>query len=170
MRRGHYIKLCTTIGNGSAHARARCLASGAMDTNKHASPCLGPEEKQAKKARLEEACEDDLYCEHVFASSQTQCLKAEYDGAVPYKHVVIDGLFRGAALRKVREQLIHAVKVDFKETDIFKVFQSGTAVPNTTTDCTPHLGDKGCLCMICLPHSAPLAIRIFTCCISYACT
>ncbi|KAF8057154.1 Ogd [Scenedesmus sp. PABB004] len=52
-------------------------------------------------------------------------LRAAHDGAAPYTHLVLRGLADEALLRRVRDEVISNVAATYKETDLFKVFQTG---------------------------------------------
>ncbi len=51
-------------------------------------------------------------------------LKAYHDQSGPYKHCVIDQLCNHEFLRKIHDELTTHVRANFKETDLFKVFQT----------------------------------------------
>ncbi|GMH35924.1 hypothetical protein BSKO_03792 [Bryopsis sp. KO-2023] len=61
----------------------------------------------------------------LFGEASVKDLRERFHNAEPYKHVAIDGVCDDAKMKVVREQLISGLKADFKETDIFKVFQTG---------------------------------------------
>ncbi|KAI3435904.1 hypothetical protein D9Q98_001962 [Chlorella vulgaris] len=52
-------------------------------------------------------------------------LKAQYEGSQPYPHCVIQDFANPDLLRKVREEIITNVQATYKETDLFKMFQTG---------------------------------------------
>ncbi|KAF8060096.1 Ogd [Scenedesmus sp. PABB004] len=52
-------------------------------------------------------------------------LRAAHDGAAPYTHLVLRGLADEGLLRRVRDEVISNVAATYKETDLFKVFQTG---------------------------------------------
>ena len=52
-------------------------------------------------------------------------LRTQHDTNGPYTHAVIDDLCKGSVMRQVHEEAKAHFKVDFKETDLFKVYQSG---------------------------------------------
>ncbi|CUS07688.1 unnamed protein product [Tuber aestivum] len=51
--------------------------------------------------------------------------RSEYASAEPYKHAVIHGLIDDSLLRKVREEVLKNVEFTPKETDIYRIHQSG---------------------------------------------
>lgn len=52
-------------------------------------------------------------------------LKAAYDSNAPYPHCVIKDICNPDLLRKVRDEIIENVEATYKETDLFKMFQTG---------------------------------------------
>ncbi|KAJ3239417.1 hypothetical protein HDU78_002846 [Chytriomyces hyalinus] len=60
----------------------------------------------------------------LLADSQRESLKKEYDASGPYHHVVIKDLVADDLLRRVRAELL-AIHATRKETDIYRVFQTG---------------------------------------------
>lgn len=52
-------------------------------------------------------------------------LRATFDASAPYTHLALRDLFNPAALRQVREEIINNLQATYKETDLFKVFQTG---------------------------------------------
>lgn len=53
-----------------------------------------------------------------------QELKKQHDESGPYLHCVIDELCPPGFLRKIHDELTNKMKANFKETDLFKVFQT----------------------------------------------
>ena len=54
-----------------------------------------------------------------------QRIVAQFQGASPYKHCVLKDVVSDARLRRVRDEIIHNIKATLKETDIYKVLQTG---------------------------------------------
>ena len=52
-------------------------------------------------------------------------LKASYAQAQPYPHVVLRDVCDPDCLRAVREEIINNIEATYKETDLFKMFQTG---------------------------------------------
>ncbi len=52
-------------------------------------------------------------------------LNAQYQAAEPYRHCVMRDLFDVSLLREVRDEIINNIQATYKETDLFKVFQTG---------------------------------------------
>jgi len=55
----------------------------------------------------------------------TKSLRASHDESGPYKHIVLDQLCTDERMRKIHNEITNNMKADFKETDLFKVFQTG---------------------------------------------
>ena len=72
---------------------------------------------------------------------QIKAKHAEYTAAAPYPHVVLRPAVDDATLKNARREAIHELRADYKETDLFKVYQ----VPHdlgTIERTAPHLADK----------------------------
>ncbi|GFR40250.1 hypothetical protein Agub_g822 [Astrephomene gubernaculifera] len=67
--------------------------------------------------------EPGIVCETVMAAAPS--LHEQYQAAVPYKHCVMKQLFSSDLLRQVRDEIINNINATYKETDLFKVFQTG---------------------------------------------
>ncbi|PNH11629.1 PKHD-type hydroxylase ofd1 [Tetrabaena socialis] len=52
-------------------------------------------------------------------------LGASYQAAKPYHHCVMHDIFEPGLLRGVRDEIINNIDATYKETDLFKVFQTG---------------------------------------------
>lgn len=48
-----------------------------------------------------------------------------YQTSQPYLHCVMTEVFDAQLLRQVREEIIHNINATYKETDLFKLFQTG---------------------------------------------
>lgn len=55
--------------------------------------------------------------------SMANALQQEYLSQGPFPHVVVRDLFQVEALRRAKRDAIEGLRADFKETDLFKVFQ-----------------------------------------------
>jgi len=72
---------------------------------------------------------------------QIKAKQSEYATATPYPHVVLSPAIDDATLKSARREAIHELRADYKETDLFKVYQ----VPHdlgTIERTAPHLADK----------------------------
>jgi hypothetical protein len=68
-------------------------------------------------------------------------LRRQHDSSGPYTHVVLKDLAEPALLRAVREEVINNVQATYKETDLFKVFQTGGARrPRESGPCVWYIG------------------------------
>jgi Rps23 Pro-64 3,4-dihydroxylase Tpa1-like proline 4-hydroxylase len=54
-----------------------------------------------------------------------QKLKKEHDSSEPYKHLVINDLCQNSMMRSIHNEVKHNMSANFKESDLFKVFQTG---------------------------------------------
>ncbi|KAI9926486.1 hypothetical protein ASPWEDRAFT_163480 [Aspergillus wentii DTO 134E9] len=61
----------------------------------------------------------------LFEPSEQQKYTEEYAQSAPYKHGVIHSLFENSLLRSVRDEIQEHLHFTEKETDIYKIFQSG---------------------------------------------
>ncbi|EFJ40470.1 hypothetical protein VOLCADRAFT_108132 [Volvox carteri f. nagariensis] len=52
-------------------------------------------------------------------------LAEQYQSAAPYNHCVMRDIFNADLLRQVRDEIINNINATYKETDLFKVFQTG---------------------------------------------
>lgn len=57
--------------------------------------------------------------------SQAALLKSQHDHASPYRHAVLKDIFDSRLLRLARDEIRNALAFTLKETDIYKVFQTG---------------------------------------------
>lgn len=62
--------------------------------------------------------------EGLLSEESMKGLKSEYQLSSPYPHGVIKGLCQPDRLRAIREEIVTNVKATFKESDIFKVYQT----------------------------------------------
>ncbi|KAJ3092935.1 oxidative DNA demethylase, partial [Physocladia obscura] len=69
-----------------------------------------------------EAHPDKVFVPGLLASAES--LHQDYIKSGPYQHIVIPKLVNDGLLRKVREELL-AIHATRKETDIYRVFQTG---------------------------------------------
>eukprot|EP00878_Enallax_costatus_P041325 GHUV01048021.1.p1 GENE.GHUV01048021.1~~GHUV01048021.1.p1 ORF type:complete len:135 (+),score=21.84 GHUV01048021.1:202-606(+) len=73
------------------------------------------------------------------ADNRTQ-LRRDHDTSGPYTHLVLKNLCDEQLLRAVRDEVIHNISATYKETDLFKVFQTGMfAVARSATHIAQHL-------------------------------
>ncbi|KAL1901853.1 putative component of NuA3 histone acetyltransferase complex [Sporothrix stenoceras] len=80
--------------------------------------------KRVKKAISPEVAKE-RFRKGLFDSSVLDSYTAEYAASEPYKHAVIHGLVDDSLLRSVRDEIRENVSFTPKETDIYKIHQSG---------------------------------------------
>jgi Rps23 Pro-64 3,4-dihydroxylase Tpa1-like proline 4-hydroxylase len=88
------------------------------------------EEKNAKKEAAKAAQGSPLN-EDLFSPSKMAELKASYGASAPFPHLVVPNLCSAERARLIEVEARTGLKADFKETDLFKVYQ------------TPDLGNLG---------------------------
>jgi Rps23 Pro-64 3,4-dihydroxylase Tpa1-like proline 4-hydroxylase len=76
-----------------------------------------------KKPRI--AQPEEEFANGLFTDASVHKLKSLYDNSSPYKHGVIKPLFNDDLLRNVRKEMLESLVYTEKETDIYKVNQSG---------------------------------------------
>lgn len=59
----------------------------------------------------------------LFDPSNVEQLRTSYADSTPFKHVVVDTLFRDDLLRSVKDECIEHLSFTEKETDIYKVWR-----------------------------------------------
>jgi hypothetical protein len=67
----------------------------------------------------------DLFDPDLMAEPSRATLKDQYRNAQPYTHCVISKLCKPELLAAVRQEIITNIQATYKETDLFKVFQTG---------------------------------------------
>lgn len=60
-------------------------------------------------------------------------LRSAHDASGPYTHLVLRELADPGLLRHVRDEVINNITATYKETDLFKVFQTGEARDGSVT-------------------------------------
>ena len=88
------------------------------------------EEKKARKEALNAVPGSPLN-EGLFTAETISALKAQYQSSSPYKHCVVSELCSHERALLIEREVRTGLKADFKETDLFKVYQ------------TPDLGNLG---------------------------
>ncbi|OJT08001.1 Prolyl 3,4-dihydroxylase ofd1 [Trametes pubescens] len=61
----------------------------------------------------------------LFGPSNIHRLHTEYDASAPFKHAVVDKLFQDDLLQRVKDEALAELSFSEKETDIYKVYQTG---------------------------------------------
>ncbi|RKO91437.1 Oxoglutarate and iron-dependent oxygenase degradation C-term-domain-containing protein, partial [Blyttiomyces helicus] len=65
------------------------------------------------------------FSKHVLTQETRASLASAYASSLPYLHGVLEKLFDDSLLRKVREEITSALHFSVKETDIYKILQTG---------------------------------------------
>lgn len=65
----------------------------------------------------------------LLAPASVEALKASYASAEPYLHCVFTEPFDPSLLANVRDEIINNINATYKETDLFKLFQTGGCRP-----------------------------------------
>ena len=76
----------------------------------------------SKKARVEGSTEA-VVNPAVLASRAA--LRQQYDSSQPYTHCVMHDIFDPSLLAEVRDEIVNNIEATYKETDLFKLFQTG---------------------------------------------
>ncbi|CAE6528960.1 unnamed protein product [Rhizoctonia solani] len=87
------------------------------------SPSVPADEPDAKRRKTNGA-EHDFY-PGLFDEANVASLNAQYAESGPYKHAVVPLLFSNELLKKVKDEILENVRFTEKETDIYKVHQTG---------------------------------------------
>mmetsp|Transcript_11634 Transcript_11634/g.29619 ORF Transcript_11634/g.29619 Transcript_11634/m.29619 type:complete len:580 (+) Transcript_11634:194-1933(+) len=67
----------------------------------------------------------EVFREGIIGKDATIRAKEEFQTSEPYPHFVLNDVVDQTRLRAVRDEIIHNLKATFKETDIYKVLQTG---------------------------------------------
>eukprot|EP00955_Chlamydomonas_euryale_P059270 357327-Chlamydomonas_euryale.AAC.6 len=67
---------------------------------------------------------DGVLNEALLGQESVEALAAAYAAALPYQHTVLRQPFEDSLLRNVRDEIIQNINATYKETDLFKVFQT----------------------------------------------
>jgi prolyl 3-hydroxylase /prolyl 3,4-dihydroxylase len=104
----------SNIDNASAKAK-NGIGNGKTDAND--SPAK-------KKAKTTVSSFDDILDPTVRTPEREKAIQESYRNAKPYRHARIDNIFQASFLTTCKDQIKHNSKVNFKETDLFRVYQS----------------------------------------------
>ncbi|RAL13485.1 oxidative DNA demethylase [Aspergillus homomorphus CBS 101889] len=85
----------------------------------------GKDQPETKKRALSSEEVAARFREGLFEPSEQQKYTEQYAQSAPYKHGVISPLIESSLLRAVRDEIQAQVDFTEKETDIYKIFQSG---------------------------------------------
>jgi len=100
----------------------------------------GSKKKQATEANAVES----QFGKGLFSSKRLKGYTQEYAKSAPYKHAVVHGLMNDELLRSVRREIIDNIHFTPKETDIYKIHQSGdlanlSGLPESALEKLPSL-------------------------------
>eukprot|EP00201_Polytomella_parva_P018149 CAMPEP_0175071454 /NCGR_PEP_ID=MMETSP0052_2-20121109/19253_1 /TAXON_ID=51329 ORGANISM="Polytomella parva, Strain SAG 63-3" /NCGR_SAMPLE_ID=MMETSP0052_2 /ASSEMBLY_ACC=CAM_ASM_000194 /LENGTH=546 /DNA_ID=CAMNT_0016338629 /DNA_START=56 /DNA_END=1693 /DNA_ORIENTATION=+ len=70
-------------------------------------------------------CVTDVINHKLLTPESRAGLHATYQAAKPYRHTVLKDVFNIDLLKKVKDEIISNIQATYKETDLFKVFQTG---------------------------------------------
>ena len=79
-----------------------------------------------KKLRVGDAPQPIPLAPLSYSAEERKTLRSSFATAKPFPHLTVSDLCDDAFLRTVRDEVIAHLKADYKETDIFKVLQTGT--------------------------------------------
>jgi hypothetical protein len=63
--------------------------------------------------------------ESLYSEQSTADLISKHETSAPYRHVVIDELCNDSTMRLVHDEMVHNMRTNYKETDLFKLYQTG---------------------------------------------
>eukprot|EP00983_Pelagomonas_calceolata_P133993 1162018-Pelagomonas_calceolata.AAC.5 len=66
-----------------------------------------------------------IFSPQLMSPQSRASLRTQYQQAQPYLHGVLRELLPPATLAQVREEIVNNIQATYKETDLFKVFQTG---------------------------------------------
>jgi hypothetical protein len=70
---------------------------------------------------------DEVLAPELLKPESRAALHDQYQSAEPYTHCRIEALCKPDILAKVRDEIVHNINATYKETDLFKVIQTGGA-------------------------------------------
>ena len=73
----------------------------------------------------------------LYSAERVSDLKARYDASSPFPHVELPGLCEDDRARAILDEALNGLRADYKETDLFKVYQTGDLA--TVEDSCPQL-------------------------------
>lgn len=77
----------------------------------------------------------------LLAKDSVKALRKSHDISDPYRHIVLKDVCTDERMRKIHEEITNNMKANFKETDLFKVFQTGdlATLDSAQQSAMPHL-------------------------------
>lgn len=102
----------------------------------------------------------DIISPELLAEESRDALRKQYETSQPYTHCVMQGLLKPEVLARVRDEIVENIQATYKETDLFKVFQTGEAAGAGAGPCGPN---AGCAVLAgrraCMPHARLVLAR-----------
>jgi Rps23 Pro-64 3,4-dihydroxylase Tpa1-like proline 4-hydroxylase len=97
-----------------------------------------------KKQATESNAVEAQFGDNLFAQKTLEGYTDDYAASTPYKHAVVHGLMSDSLLRSVRTEIIDNIHFTPKETDIYKIHQSGdlanlSGLPESALEKLPSL-------------------------------
>lgn len=68
---------------------------------------------------------EELFAPQLLSEDKRKGHREAYNHSKPYRHAVVDGLINDDLLRKARQEILEELRFTEKETDIYKVNQTG---------------------------------------------
>ncbi|EJU06373.1 hypothetical protein DACRYDRAFT_97845 [Dacryopinax primogenitus] len=96
-----------------------------MPTIRPRSPSPSEGARSSKRQKLNEADDTSAFVPDLFEQATVKKLADAYEASEPYKHAVLDRLVDDDLLKKVKDEILGELRFAEKETDIYKVHQTG---------------------------------------------
>ncbi|KAJ3416317.1 hypothetical protein HDV05_002257 [Chytridiales sp. JEL 0842] len=114
----------------SSHIVAGVAAKKRVEQHADATAAAGGVANHNKKVKTDHAAElgspaNEAFRAGLLDEENASALRSQYDASGPYLHIVIQDLINDDLLRAVRKEITSAIAMTAKETDIYKVNQSG---------------------------------------------
>ena len=101
------------------------ISSSEMSASSQAQAQERPRKRQKTGDVVAATNEDSsVFVEGLTSASNTAGLRRAYAEAKPYPHAVLPELCREEHFEKVKTEIVQNLKTNFKETDLFKFFQT----------------------------------------------
>ncbi|KAJ3166725.1 hypothetical protein HDU88_003208 [Geranomyces variabilis] len=94
-------------------------------TRKATDEAVAPDAKRQKQAVDTDAAPSHVFRDDLLSPASVASYAAQFASSTPYLHCVMNDLVSDALLRKVRTEITSALHFTVKETDIYKVHQTG---------------------------------------------
>lgn len=114
----HLLLLCLLLCPTLLSMHAAVAAADAVDVQPASK-------KQKTAAAADSGAAAAVIRQSLLSGDSRSQLRQQHDSSGPYTHLVLKELADEQLLRAVREEVIHNISATYKETDLFKVFQTG---------------------------------------------